>query len=63
VIGDAGLIVPEGDEEALRGALLSLIHDRQLYDGLAYAGRQRVLEHFTQQHIAGETLRVYESIL
>ena len=63
VIGDAGLIVPEDDEEALRGALLSLIHDRQLYDALAYAGRQRVLEHFTQQHIAKETLEVYERLM
>ncbi len=43
VVGDAGLIVPEGDVAALRAALLHLAEDSSLCERLAHAGRARVL--------------------
>jgi glycosyltransferase involved in cell wall biosynthesis len=52
VIGDAGLIVPEGDTEALRCALQRLYGDSDLRRRLGEAGRQRVLEHFTNERVA-----------
>ena len=63
VIGDAGLVVPEGDEQALRGALLSLVKDRDLYHALSVAGRKRVLNHFTQKQVASRTVEVYRQMV
>jgi glycosyltransferase involved in cell wall biosynthesis len=63
VIGDAGLIIPEGDVEGLRGALRSLMSDPALYEGLAAAGRERVLRHYTQAQVAAETVEIYREML
>jgi glycosyltransferase involved in cell wall biosynthesis len=63
VIGDAGLVFPEGDALALAAQLTSLIDDTALRDRLAAAGRQRVLAHYTQQQIARATYDVYRRVL
>jgi glycosyltransferase involved in cell wall biosynthesis len=63
VIGDSGVIVREGDIEALRAALRLLISDAPLRAKLARAGRERVLANFTQEAIAHHTIGVYEQIL
>ena len=63
VIGPAGLIFPEGDDEALATHLLRLIEDREVYTALAQAGRQRVQNHFTQTQIAARTVDVYRALL
>ena len=60
VIGDAGLVVPEGDVEALRAALARLAADPALREHYARAGRQRVLDHFTQEHAARRIAGVYQ---
>jgi glycosyltransferase involved in cell wall biosynthesis len=62
VIGPAGLIFPEGDSAALADGLRSLAEDGALWERLAQAGRQRVLAHFTQAHIAEQTVSVYQSL-
>lgn len=62
VIGDAGLIVPEEDIDALRRGLLQLMQDDALRLDLARRGRRRVLEHYTQAQIAAETVEVYRSM-
>ena len=62
VIGDAGLVVPEGDPAALCAALQRLIDDAGLRRSLAAKGRERVLAHYTQAHIAAETASVYRQI-
>jgi glycosyltransferase involved in cell wall biosynthesis len=49
MIGDAGIIVPEGDPRAIAAALRSLADDRDLYARLAAAGRKRVEEHLSIQ--------------
>jgi glycosyltransferase involved in cell wall biosynthesis len=63
VIGPAGLIFPEGDVDALASTLLRLIDEPEVYAGLAEAGRQRVLNHFTQAKIAARTVEVYRALL
>jgi len=63
VVGDAGLIVPEGDVAALRAALLRLVEDSSLRERLAHVGRQRVLDNFTQEQVARKTVTVYHAAL
>ncbi len=59
VIGDAGLLVPEGDAVALRGAIARLLADPRLRAELGRRGRQRVLGCYTNQRIAEQTVDAY----
>ncbi len=59
VIGDAGLIFPEGDAGALRSHIQRLAEDVALRRELAQRGRMRVLDNFTQAHVAAVTHQVY----
>jgi glycosyltransferase involved in cell wall biosynthesis len=63
VIGEAGLIFPEGNIGALSEALLQLIDDKASREALARAGQQRALEQFTQEQIARQTVEVYRAML
>lgn len=63
VIGDAGLIVPEEDIDALRRGLLQLMQDDALRLNLGQRGRQRVMGRFTQARIAADTVDVYRHML
>ncbi len=63
VIGDAGLIFPEGEAAVLRDHLRALQNDRSLRCELAQRGRQRVLERFTQEQIARQTYEVYCDVM
>ncbi len=62
VIGEAGLLFPEGDAAALRDQLHRLMADDSLRRALAMAGRRRVLAHFTQAQIAAQTVDVYREL-
>lgn len=62
VIGDAGLIVPEEDIDALQMALLQLMQNDGLHNEMSRLGRERVLTHFTQTRIAAETVDVYREL-
>ncbi len=63
VIGDAGLVFPEGDVEALRACLERLLHEPETAVDLVKRGRDRVLSHFTQESIAERTVAVYREML
>jgi glycosyltransferase involved in cell wall biosynthesis len=63
VIGDAGLIVPEGDAPALANALRRLCDDAELYADLSQRGRERVLREFTHEGVAERTVGVYEALI
>jgi glycosyltransferase involved in cell wall biosynthesis len=63
VIGDAGLVYPEGDVDALRRHLQALIDDLDLWADLARRGRERALARFTQAQIAAQTVQVYREML
>ena len=63
VIGDAGLLFPEGDVEALRSQLERLQSSPELRYDLAVRGRARVLASFTQARVAEQTYRLYQRVL
>lgn len=63
VIGDAGLVVPESNSEALCEALQRLHDDGGYRRRLASAGRARALAHFTQRAIAQQTVAAYREAL
>jgi glycosyltransferase involved in cell wall biosynthesis len=62
VIGEAGLIFPEGDADALRERLQHLMDDRELRKRLGNLGRARTLACYTHERIATETERAYRAI-
>jgi glycosyltransferase involved in cell wall biosynthesis len=63
VIGEAGLVFPEGDEQALRARLSRLMADPALREELARRGRERVPAHYTQAQVAAKTYQVYRELL
>ena len=63
VIGDAGLIFPEGDSEALGHQLITLRDQPRLREALGRKGRARVQAHFTMQRVADATVEVYRALL
>lgn len=63
VIGDAGIIYPEGDIAALAGALRRVADDPALRNDLGRRGRERVLAQFTQAAIARAYHDAYRSML
>ncbi len=63
VIGDAGIVFPEGDVAALAAALGNLRADAAARAALRARGRARFLEHFTQERIAAATVAAYQQLL
>jgi glycosyltransferase involved in cell wall biosynthesis len=62
VIGDAGLIVPEGDARALNDALHRLQSDAALHSEMIGRGRAHALAHYTHEQIAEQTVGVYQAL-
>jgi glycosyltransferase involved in cell wall biosynthesis len=62
IVGDAGMLIPPGDEQALAGAMAEVLSDPSLYNQLRTRGLQRS-EHFTWERTAQETLKVYQQVL
>jgi glycosyltransferase involved in cell wall biosynthesis len=62
VIGEAGLITPEGNSAALTAAICKLQQDRALRTTLAERGRTRVIAHFTHAQVAHDTVKVYREM-
>jgi glycosyltransferase involved in cell wall biosynthesis len=63
VIGDAGLVFPEGDPDVLAVLLRQLQETSYVRASLGEKGRARVLEHFTYDQIATATVDVYREIM
>ena len=63
VIGDCGLVFKEGDVGDLYTMLDVLINNKNVRVEFAEKGRQRVLNHFTQEKVAEETYKIYQKIL
>lgn len=63
VIGEAGLIFPEGDVAALRAAIDRLMCEPELRRALAARGRDRVMRQYTQKQVAAATAEVYRAVL
>lgn len=62
VVGDAGLIFPEGDSEALANRIEQIARNPSLVNQLIQRGLQRVKE-FTWEAIADRTYDVYQAVL
>ena len=63
VIGEGGVVFPEGDADALAEQIKRILEDTEYRNELGLAGRKRVLEHFTQEKIAEQTHRLYVDVL
>jgi glycosyltransferase involved in cell wall biosynthesis len=63
VMGNAGLIFPEGDASALANCLHRLMNSPELRAELAQRGLQRVQAHYTQERIAQQTVEFYRQVL
>jgi len=63
VIGTAGIVVREGDVEALRNALSCLQSDPSLRSRLGRLGRDRAITRFTQHAVAVRTAEAYQRVL
>ncbi len=63
VVGDTGLIYPEGDVPALAAALQRLSETPALRAELGWRGRARALEQFTQAALARKYYDIYRSML
>lgn len=62
VIGEAGLVFPEGDVEALRDRLQWLMERPMERDTLAQKGYERAMVHYTNEAIAKAQLAFYRSL-
>jgi glycosyltransferase involved in cell wall biosynthesis len=63
VIGEAGLVFPEGDISMLSGQIGMLIERADVRAQLGQLGRARVIDKFTMRHIANQTVTVYRTLL
>jgi len=63
VIGDAGIVIPEGDSNALARAIERLRSSEAERVALGRKGRERVLAHFTNERIAQKTWLFWQEIL
>ena len=63
VIDAAGVIVPEGDANALADALRTVLIDLHLREQLARAGRQRIETHYTWDRVADKTYELFCHVL
>lgn len=63
VIGDAGLVFPEDDPEALAAALKRALWEPGLAESLREKGRERVRSYYTWDAIAERLVELYRGVL
>lgn len=63
VLGDAGLVFPEGDVPALTAAIHRALSEPGLAAALRTKGRERVRLHYTWNAVAAKMARVYRSMM
>lgn len=63
VVGDAGVLVPVRDEQAIADAITELLNDQNKRETLGASGRQRILQHFSWQVAAKQFVDQYRKII
>ena len=63
IVGDTGLLVPPGEIEPLRAAIVELARDLPRASGLGRAGRARALAKFSEAKCIDETEALYRKAL
>ncbi len=63
VAGDAAVLVPPKDPEALAKAIMDLLDDPKRAEALGKAGYNRVMEQFTWKNAAEKTVQAYRETL
>jgi L-malate glycosyltransferase len=63
VIGDAGLIFPEGNADALRECLQQLIERSDLVTDLGQRGYNKVMKNYTNKALAEQLLEFYKELV
>jgi glycosyltransferase involved in cell wall biosynthesis len=63
VVGDAGILVPPADYQALAGAILNLLDHPEYARKIGDAGYKRMQEQFTWRAAAEKTVRVYREVM
>jgi glycosyltransferase involved in cell wall biosynthesis len=63
VIGEAGMLFPENDAQALFQCMLKLMENEELLEEMRRRGRKRVLERYTQEQVAANTVAVYREMM
>jgi glycosyltransferase involved in cell wall biosynthesis len=62
-IGDSGLAVPYGDEEAIASAFRRLALNGSERSELGARARRRIAEHFSVEHMIADTRAVYDDVV
>ena len=63
IIDQSGIVVPEGDPKELACAIQQLLSNPVRRRQLAQAGRERVEEHYSWNHVADQTYEFYQRVL
>ncbi|MDJ0697824.1 hormogonium polysaccharide biosynthesis glycosyltransferase HpsO [Mastigocoleus sp. MO_188.B34] len=63
VIGDAGLVFPEGDVKALANCLLQLIEKPGFAENLGLMGYRKVIAQYTNKALAKQQLEFYQEVI
>ena len=63
VVGNAGIVVPPADAEAIAKAIIKLLDNPDMVGSLAAAGYKRVQENFTWKRAAEKTIEAYKEAI
>jgi len=62
-VGDAGLLVPAGNAEALAKGILRILREPQLAEELSLRARERIVNRFCWNHVAENMTNYYQDII
>lgn len=63
VVGNAGIVVPPADADALAKAIIKILDNPDMAQHMAAAGYKRVQEHFTWKRAAEKTVEAYQEAI
>lgn len=63
VIGDVGLVFPEGNIEELRNCLMQLMEQKELAESLGEKGYKKAMSQYTNKSLARQLLSFYQELL